>query len=99
MEPLIFLTLAVAGVGILVVFLLFDLKSKVNKLQVYVEDLEKINQAHLSKQEEKFNEYLREYTNLTIQQLKATQKELEELKDSINKMYKLLTEEITDKDL
>jgi len=37
--------------------------------------------------------------NLTIQQLKATQKELEELKDSINKMYKLLTEEITDKDL
>ena len=153
MEPLIFLTLAVAGVGILVAFLLFDLKSnvnklqvyvqefsngqeekykelqtllsqfeknlgeKVNKLQVYVEDLEKINQENLNKQEEKFKElqtllsqlaknnlenlikYLGEYASPTIQQLETTQKELEELKDSINKMYKLLTEEITDKDL
>ena len=76
-----------------------EITDKANKLQVCIEESEKINQAHLSKQEEKFNEYLREYTNLTIQQLKATQKELEELKDSINKMYKLLTEEITDKDL
>ncbi|WP_333784543.1 hypothetical protein [Thermocrinis sp.] len=114
MEPLIFLALAVAGVGILFAFLLFDLKRNVNRLQVYIQ---KINQENLRNQEEKFKELqallnrleknnlenlvrcLGEYASLTNQQLKTTQKEVEELKDGINKMYKLITEEITDKDL